>query len=83
VPLRERQHLAALCPIQLHARSGFLVCADHFVSSTLGERCQIALLAGAGLVDSRDPTVESGALSQLDSPRLAASNPLFLLAPEP
>jgi hypothetical protein len=83
VPLRERQHIAALCPIQLHSRSGFLVRADHLVSSALGERRQIALLACAGLVNSRDPAVESGALSQLDSPRLATSNPLFLLAPKP
>ena len=39
--------------------------------------------AFAGLVGRRNPAIEGGALSQLDSPRWATRKLLFRLAPEP
>ena len=50
----------------LPAHSGSV--ADHLVAGALGKRGQVALLARAGLVGGRDPAVQGGALSQLNSP---------------
>jgi hypothetical protein len=73
--LRERHDLAALDPIELHPRAGFLERAHHLVAGTGGKRGQIPFLAGAGLVGGRDPAVEGGALSQLNSSRRAPHKP--------
>ena len=39
----------------------------------------VPFLTGTGLIGGRDPAVEGGTLSQLNSPRPEAGKPLFLL----
>ena len=73
--LRERHDLAPLGPVELHAGAGFLERADHLVACARGKRREIPLLARAGLVGGRDPAIESGALSQLNSPAGRPANP--------
>lgn len=82
-PLSERHHLLSLSPIEFGARPDFLKDADDLIAGALRESGQIALLPSARLIGGRDTAIESGTLSQLNSPRLTGRNPLSLLGPAP
>ena len=66
--LCERHNVAPLRAVELHPGAGFLERADHLVAGTGGKGGQIPFLARAGLVGGRNPAIEGGALSQLNSP---------------
>ena len=48
-------------------------------AGAIGKCGEVPFLTGTGLIGGRDPAVEGGTLSQLNSPRPEAGKPLFLL----
>ncbi|WP_446740991.1 hypothetical protein, partial [Sphingomonas sp. CFBP 8760] len=60
-----------------HARGGFAKDLDHLVPAPLGETREITQLPLARLVDSRDASVDGGALSQLNLPENLPRKPLI------
>jgi hypothetical protein len=61
--LRERHHLAARQPVQLHARAELLENTDHCGAGAGSEGGELAFLTRAGLVGGRGSAIENGPLS--------------------
>ena len=78
--LGKGHHLLPFGTIKLHARAGFLEDTDHLVADPIGERGQLMLLSGTGLVGGRDPAVDRHALSQLNPPGSKPRKPACWLA---
>ena len=58
--------IASVFPCHTGSRCGFLEDAEHLEAAVLGEGSEFGDLPFTGLVDGRDPGVDSGALSQLN-----------------